>query len=237
MTGDRGFTVVEGLVALLLGLTVVHLGLEILARQRTVQTRLTRRVEALGALRLGRHLFREELRQGRHPTDWRPLDETSLVLRAFRGGGGVCPIRPAPEELLVAYRGLRRPDPAKDSVLLLGATGGWTARALTSAAATALGCPGARPLPLLRLGLSEEASSGVVYARIFESGSYHVAGGALRYRRGMGGRQPLTPEVLSSASGYASGPEALRLGLRTEGGGPLEAGWSGFLAWRTDGGP
>ena len=36
---------------------------------------------------------------------------------------------------------------------------------------------------------------GALVARIFERGSYHVSGGALRYRRGMGGRQPLTLDV------------------------------------------
>jgi hypothetical protein len=36
---------------------------------------------------------------------------------------------------------------------------------------------------------------GALVVRVFERGSYHVSGGALRYRRGMGGRQPLTLDV------------------------------------------
>jgi hypothetical protein len=34
---------------------------------------------------------------------------------------------------------------------------------------------------------------------LFEAGSYHLSEGALRYRRGRGGRQPLTEEVLAGA--------------------------------------
>ena len=41
----------------------------------------------------------------------------------------------------------------------------------------------------------EPPVTGALVARIFERGSYHVVGRALRYRRGLGGRQPLTPNV------------------------------------------
>jgi hypothetical protein len=48
--------------------------------------------------------------------------------------------------------------------------------------------------------LSEGARPSLV--RLFESGEYHLADGALRYRRGGGGRQPLTPERLGLGSGF-----------------------------------
>jgi hypothetical protein len=45
-----------------------------------------------------------------------------------------------------------------------------------------------------RDGLLVPEPTDPVLGRIFEGGSYHFSGGALRYRRGAGGRQPLTPE-------------------------------------------
>lgn len=39
-----------------------------------------------------------------------------------------------------------------------------------------------------------------VFLRYFESGQYHLTNGALRHRRGQGGRQPLTAQVLSHES-------------------------------------
>ncbi len=50
-----------------------------------------------------------------------------------------------------------------------------------------------------RLGLEPEpASRGIVL--IFERGSYHLADGAFRYRRGRAGRQPVTEALLAAGS-------------------------------------
>ena len=38
-----------------------------------------------------------------------------------------------------------------------------------------------------------------ILLRFFETGSYHLGDDALRYRRGSGGRQPLTEPVLATA--------------------------------------
>ena len=40
---------------------------------------------------------------------------------------------------------------------------------------------------------------------VFETGTYHLSRGALRYRRGRGGRQPVTEEVLESGSFDSAG--------------------------------
>ncbi len=70
----------------------------------------------------------------------------------------------------------------------------------------------------------------IVLARLFERGSYHVSGAALRYRRGRGGRQPLTPEVFDTPpSGFVKEGGSLALEwMRLRDGG--EWHWLGQLA-------
>jgi hypothetical protein len=41
-----------------------------------------------------------------------------------------------------------------------------------------------------------------VLVRLYERGTYYLADGAFRYRRGAGGRQPLTPERVAPGSGF-----------------------------------
>lgn len=186
----------EALVALLTGLLVVQLGLVVLARQRDAQNRLSRRAEGLAAERIVRDLVAGELRRGRPGRDWTVPSGDSLVLRAFRGEGGICPERPSATDILVAYEGVRAPDPSKDSVLLMDRSGQWSAWPLDAVRGSGDSCPEAPATRVQRWSLGQEPPEGVILARLFERGSYHLSGGALRYRRGAGGRQPLTPEVL-----------------------------------------
>ncbi len=183
-------------MALLTGLLVVQLGLVVLARQREVQLRLTERAEALAAVRIVRDLVAGELHRGRPGRDWVADAGDSVGLRSFRGLGGVCPSRPSSTEILVAYEGIRAPAPSKDSVLLMDERGRWAARSLEAAGPARDGCPAAPGVAVQRWRLDRDPPVGVVLARVFEHGSYHLSGQALRYRRGAAGRQPLTPEVL-----------------------------------------
>ena len=83
---------------------------------------------------------------------------------------------------------------------MLDAEGRWRAVDLVSVAAEP-SCAGEAPFDAgvgsvgerWRLGA---APADPVLLRLFETGSYHLSGGALRYRRGSGGRQPLTAAVL-----------------------------------------
>jgi hypothetical protein len=68
-----------------------------------------------------------------------------------------------------------------------------------------------------------------VLARLFERGSYHLTGSALRYRRGGSGRQPLTPEIWSSSTSWDVALE--RLGVEIVPADGAGEPWSGFLAW------
>ncbi len=188
-----GVTVVEVLVSLLLGLVVISLAWGALARQRTVASRLGSETDLLSARRLAAIVIGKELRAGVRGRDWVVGAPDSLSLRAFRGWGPVCGFGSEPGNIVVVYHGERVANPAKDSVLILTAEGWWRAD-LTRRVSRAGSC-------VMDLGTDSEVWTidppvpGALVARIFERGSYHVSGGALRYRRGLGGRQPLTPEV------------------------------------------
>ncbi|MEN8374655.1 MAG: hypothetical protein ABFS34_04340 [Gemmatimonadota bacterium] len=130
----------------------------------------------------------------------------SMVIRAVRGVGIVC--ASAGSDVLVRFRGMRSPDPAKDSVLLSGAA---VERAmdLQADAADPGGCAAAEGEEIRRWQTAAGALDPGSVLHLFERGSYHVSGGALRYRRGRGGRQPLTDEALAPGGGFAvEGPPA-----------------------------
>lgn len=189
----RGVTVVEVLVALLLGLAVISLGWSALARQRSVASRLRSEMDLLSARRLTAIVVGRELRAGVRGRDWFLRASDGLSLRAFRGWGPVCGPGPGSGSIVVAYRGERTPNPAKDSVAILTAEG-WRWTDLTARTSRGGSCStdlGGE----IEVWTLDPPVVGAWVARIFERGSYHVSGGALRYRRGLGGRQPLTPAV------------------------------------------
>lgn len=133
----------------------------------------------------------------------------AVALRAFRGGGTIC--RSEGDDLLVRYRGVRLPNPEKDSVVVLTAQepqGPPPLRLEGVAVDTA--CGGA-----LRLTLEPAPPAGRGVVLVFESGSYHLSGGTLRYRVGGGGRQPLT-ESLFAAIGFGPSDTGYGLSLRLE---------------------
>lgn len=225
----RGISVPEVLVALLIGFVVIHLSLDTMARLRSAQARLAARADGLVALRVTRHVLRSELRRGRPGEDWQVGGDT-LGLRAFRGTALVCPRDSVSDALQVSYEGVRWPDPSKDSLLLLTAHGGTVLRDLVATGAPSASCALETPGSPSTWLLDSAAPADVVLARLFERGSYHLSGSALRYRRGLSGRQPLTPEVWSSASRWSTSADRLGIDLvprESEAGRP----WAGFLSW------
>jgi hypothetical protein len=220
--------VVEAVVALLLGLLLVHLGLTTLRRLDRFQEHAGRRQDALVASRIAGTVLRGEL--ARSDGTWRVSDD-SVALRAFRGTGVVCAVGPGEDGLVVAYRGDRYGDPSKDSVELVTGDGSAFVLALRSVAPSSVVCPGAVAEEEIRAWRVDGAVPiDAVLARIFESGSYHLTGSALRYRIGAGGRQPLTPEVWrDAASGLVATDSLVMLQLAPlPGYGP---GSSSFLGW------
>jgi hypothetical protein len=223
-----GFSLPEILVALLLGLVVVHLGLDSLRRLGTARERMAARTDALVALRVSRHVLRREMRHGVRGADWE-VGGDSLALRAFRGTALVCGNDSSTADLLVSYAGDRDPDPTKDSVLLVTAEGDGSVRALLGTAAPPTACAGLDSAGAAAWRLDTPAPAGTVAAKLFERGSYHLSGSALRYRRGAGGRQPLTPEVWSAGTRWTvtDGRVGVELLPRDSVAGPP---WSGLVS-------
>lgn len=184
-------------MSLLMGLAVISLSWNSLARQRTVASRLRSDMDLLSARRLAAIVIGKELRAGVRGRDWIGPVSDSLSLRAFRGWGLVCGFGTGPGKIVVAYHGERAADPVKDSVLILTADG-WRRADLTGRASGAQSCTmdlAGDSEVRTEVWTIEPPVTGALVARIFERGSYHLIGGALRYRRGLGGRQPLTPDV------------------------------------------
>lgn len=127
----------------------------------------------------------------------------SIRLRAVRGSAIICD---GGTELGVRYDGVRRPDPGKDSALVItGAGTAGSVHALVAAAAVG----GSGGCGDLRLRLEPMPTAVTGHLLVFETGTYHLSGGALRYRRGNGGRQPVTEAVLETAR-LDPAPGALR---------------------------
>lgn len=224
--GRRGASAVEVLVVLLLTAALAQGAWAVMAAQRRSAELLMRRGESLAGERIVRSVLRAETSAGRPDLDWRISADDVLSLRAFRAWGVPCPIASAGGDLLVRVRGMRKPDPGKDSLLVLGSDGEWLVGTLDDRRSTDERCPGVTSTPLEEWTVSTEARDGVLF-RVFESGSYHLEDATFRYRRGRAGRQPLTPPVLDpSASGFeelADGGVGLRIVL--DGAGPAADGW------------
>lgn len=208
MTARRGSSLAElvlvaWLFAVVLAAVARFAGTQ--GRLSAVQHDRTRAAEAVRAASL---ITESELRY-LAPVDVGAATTAAVPLRAFRGGGTIC--RSESADLLVRYRGVRLPNPAKDSVVLVTAhePRGTPPLALTAVAADAA-CDGA-----LRLTLEAEPAADRGIALVYESGSYHLAGGALRYRVGDGGRQPLT-ETLFAGTGFGASATGHGLSLRLD---------------------
>lgn len=200
MRSDRsGFSVLETLVALLLSALLVQSAWSLLRLQSRVARRSEEAADRLETVRIARHVLEGELRAGVRGRDWSdPVDDT-LGLRAFRGLAVSCGARDSSGRVPVRVIGIRTPDPTKDSLLLLLPDGGWRVVSLDGAGAdtSVKGvCPPAGPGWTGERWTIDGFGAAFVLARFFERGSYHLADGALRYRRGRGGRQPLVPDLL-----------------------------------------
>lgn len=210
--GTRGTSTVEVLVGLLLMALLVQLSWSLLAAARRTAQRLIQRSEALDTERLGWHVIAREVNAGLPSRDWRVETSRVLALRAFRGVAETCPGSASRDGALVRYAGIRLAEPAKDSLLALTETGLWTVLRITARTPALSGCP-AWPGAAVERWSWEPPAPGVVLARVFERGSYHLEDKAIRYRSGEGGRQPLSEEVLESGT-FAATSAGLELHLR-----------------------
>lgn len=131
----------------------------------------------------------------------------ALAVRAPRGSGPLCSA--VGRTVSLRYSGSRRPDPETDSLLLVTERGAEETRAV--AAVSGSGCGGTG----LTLSLDQPTAVRAGFGVVFEPGSYHASGGAIRYRLGRAGRQPLTEAFFSRAT-FAPGPGAAGLLVHLE---------------------
>lgn len=148
-------------------------------------------MERARTLETARTVLEAELRYLAPGRDLVGLSSDSLAGRFFRGMGRICG-----DGLRVHYRGIRAPDPGKDSLLF---TGGRDPRPFALRGLSADLCVDGTPA--LRLAADTAPPHGVVL--LFEHGSYHVGGGGLRYRIGRAGRQPLTGPLEPAGARFA----------------------------------
>ena len=232
-----GVTLPEIVVGLVLVGFLVVIGGRLLEKQGEGIRAVAETVESLQAERLARWVLGREVRAGTTGRDWQVAGDGSLPLRAFRGFAVPCNSETLSGETPVRYVGRRTPDPEKDSVLLLGTDGAWRGRALETARRWGSGerggsgeCPGPDGGRLEVWSVSSAAGDWVL-ARLFERGEYHLNDGALRYRRGEGGRQPLVPEVFGPGSRFLGEGEGLSVEVHLNL--PLDGGDEGGVRrWR-----
>jgi hypothetical protein len=226
-----GVSVPELIVALTLGLFVVHLAWSTLRSLDRFEARARGRGDAMLSARVVRSVLRGELAHAVPGRDWWATPD-SLSLRAFRGVGIVCaPVPDSASVVLVGWSGERLPEPAKDSLEVVGVDGSVGHVDLLGASPSADACPRGDPgEAVLALTTAGSRPSGPVAVRAYERGSYHLTNGAFRYRLGAGGRQPLTPEVWASGTRWVLDDSIAGVVLRApEGRGEP---WGGFVAWR-----
>lgn len=199
MRRGGGFSLVELAVALALGgIIAAVLAGALVSGERLVRSQ-GERVEGEEARRIALTVLTAELRYVEPRVDLLAVGRDSIALRAFRGTAIACAA--AGSAVLVRYRGLREPEPAKDSVVAAGLERDPPARPLTASQTAASGCAHDARESLYRWTLPAPPPPPGTLLLLFESGSYHLSTGAFRYRRGSAGRQPLTGEVFDDRAG------------------------------------
>lgn len=185
-----GAALVEAMIAGVLTALVAAAGTALLQAQSRVATDVSFRSERNDAARSALLTMHAELRQLAPLSDVRAIARDSITVRVFRGMGIVCGTRG--QHVFMRYRGLRSPDPAKDSLLQLVVE---NAVKVDAVFAQNDACVHASDESVLGMVTAAQPITGSMWL-IFESGSYHLSTHALRYRRGAESRQPITNEVI-----------------------------------------
>jgi hypothetical protein len=194
-----GLTLAELVVALWLSSLVTAIVVALIRTESGLAGHSADRAEVLEGGRTAAAVLSADLSALEPGADVYSVAPESLSIRVFRGIGIVCGFAGA--DPLVRFRGLRQPEPLKDSVLVLTARPRERADSLRDALPAPGACPAAPGEDVLRIRLATPPVERDLLA-FFEPGSYYVSG-AFRYR-GQGGRQPVTADVFASSSRFAA---------------------------------
>jgi hypothetical protein len=187
-----GSTLIE-LVSALMALGIIAAACAGLIRSQSILlNNASERSAIRETLRAGSAVLSAEL-QHLTVADLRAVAADSVLLRVFRGVGIVCSI--TPPRVTMRYRGVRQPDPSKDSMLLAGTEQAGTIRLVSSRVDPCTSQPGEQ-LTAVEPAIPITVGAVVLF---YESGSYHLAASALRYRRGASGLQPITDDFMDHA--------------------------------------
>lgn len=190
MRNRGGAALLETIVAAgIAGLVVASATLLLHAQTRAAQT-ITHHSERSDAARTALLVLQAEWQNLVAGSDIRAVASDSLVSRIFRGVAIVCGRSGA--NTLFRYRGLRLPDPAKDSALEVGLETSVPINSFYQDSTSCVHTPGEQVLATQWRG---DATPGSFWL-LFESGGYHLSGNALRYRLAGATRQPISNQIL-----------------------------------------
>jgi hypothetical protein len=208
---NAGYSLVEAVIALVLGVLLCAVLAAVLATGQRAAAAYAAAVDRVEARRVAVLVVGGDVRP-LLPDEDLAVESGTLLLRAMRGVAITCGIEEG--TLLVRYRGVREPDPGKDSLVVVRSDGDAVVPLEASTRVAPGPCLSSPEEQLYRWRAGDAAPGGSTLLLLFEHGSYHLSGGALRYRRGEGGRQPLTPEVFrDGASRFEAGPGWIGLHL------------------------
>jgi hypothetical protein len=198
-----GTSLVELAAAMWMTAAVATMVMVLLRTESRVAGHSADRAEVLDAARTAGAILAADLAPLDPSADLLDSGSDSVALRVFRGTAIVCGFAGA--DPLVRYRGLRQPEPDKDSLLVV-TSGGERVDGVRDVAHAPGACVSLAGELVLRLRPVAPVEPGDLLF-VFENGGYHISG-AFRYRRGAGGRQPITADVFSSASRFTRMPAA-----------------------------
>jgi hypothetical protein len=210
MTARPGAALLELLTALTL-LAMLTAACAVLVHSQSMMLRsISENSAADETLRTTRMIVRAEF-QDLSPSDVRSIAGDSVAARVFRAWAIVCDVDSTLATL--RYRGIREPEADKDSLLVLGEE---RAVAFSDAALPREPCPALASEERIAVRTARPLRPNAVVL-LFESGSYHLATRALRYRRGLEGRQPVTDELIDDrSSGFGAEARGIVIRLKSK---------------------
>jgi prepilin-type N-terminal cleavage/methylation domain-containing protein len=212
----RGFTLAELIVTMTLLGILAALVFGALAANVRLARLLAQRIVEADAVRTATTVLGGELRRA-SARDIAAVGFDSIALRAFRGIAVAC--GGASNGVLVHFRGDRMAEPTKDSAIWIGASGRPTSIAIDGVQpASSTSCVGVEA-GAVQLWRTSPQVGGRGVLLLFERGTYHLSGGALRYRLGAAGRQPLTADLFTHPASHfeRAGTDAIAFLLAVSG--------------------